>query len=141
VDRATREHAAVETVDRRPWRRVRRQRLAGLRANRGSMKIDVCTDIVINRPTETVAHYASNPDHIPQWYANVKSVAWHTEPPLRIGSRIAFVAYFLGRRLAYTYKIRENFKPPGVDDVTRAIWFDAPDPPDAQDTRESRTCC
>ena len=27
--------------------------------------------------------------------------------PLRIGSRIEFVAYFLGRRLAYTYEIAE----------------------------------
>ena len=71
------------------------------------MKIDVTSEIVIDRPPEIVARYASDPDHVPDWYANIKSVEWQTEPPLRTGSRIAFVAYFLGRRLSYTYEIAE----------------------------------
>jgi hypothetical protein len=38
---------------------------------------------------------------------NIKSVEWKTPPPATIGSRVAFVAEFLGRRMAYTYQIVE----------------------------------
>src|ERR687895_428083 len=69
------------------------------------MAIDVLTETVIARPVGEVARFAANPDNAPAWYVNIKSVEWRTAPAVSIGSRIAFVAQFLGRRLAYTYEI------------------------------------
>lgn len=71
------------------------------------MAVDVQTQIVIDRPCPEVAAFAADPSHAPTWYANIDSVEWLTDPPVRIGSRLAFRARFLGRRLAYTYEIVE----------------------------------
>ena len=71
------------------------------------MAVDVLTEIVIGRPCAEVAGYAADPSHAPQWYANIESVRWQTPPPVQVGSRMDFVARFLGRRLAYTYEITE----------------------------------
>jgi uncharacterized membrane protein len=69
--------------------------------------VDVVTETVIRRPRDEVAAYAGDPTNAPEWYANIASVEWQTPPPVGIGSRMDFVATFLGRRLAYTYEVVE----------------------------------
>lgn len=71
------------------------------------MTVDVLTEIEIARPRDAVAAFAADPANAPEWYENIVSVEWRTEPPAAVGSRMAFVARFLGRRLAYVYEIAE----------------------------------
>jgi uncharacterized protein YndB with AHSA1/START domain len=69
--------------------------------------VDVTTSIEIARPRQVVAAYAADPDHVRDWYANIDRVTWETEKPLGIGTRLAFVARFLGRTLSYTYQVTD----------------------------------
>ena len=69
--------------------------------------VDVLTEIVIERPVEAVATYAADPTNAPEWYVNIDSVQWETEPVVAVGSQATFEARFLGRTLRYTYEIVE----------------------------------
>jgi hypothetical protein len=71
------------------------------------MTVDVLSEIVIDAAPERVAAYAGDPANAPNWYVNIESVEWQTPPPATVGSRMSFVAQFLGRRLSYTYEIIE----------------------------------
>ncbi len=65
------------------------------------------TEITIARSRQAVSTYAADPDNAPAWYQNIKTVEWKTRKPLAVGTRVAFVAQFLGRRLIYTYEVTE----------------------------------
>ena len=99
------------------------------------MAVDVETSIDIGCPRTVVAAYVSNPDNATEWYVNIKSVDWETARPAVVGSRVAFVAKFLGRRIAYTYEVRdivpdERFVMSTADGPfpmqTTYAWQDAP---------------
>jgi Polyketide cyclase / dehydrase and lipid transport len=72
------------------------------------VSVDVHSEIDISRPRAEVAGYASDPDNATAWYENIEAVEWKSPKPVAVGARIAFVAKFLGRRLAYTYEVREH---------------------------------
>lgn len=71
------------------------------------MAVDVISEITIARPRAEVAAYSADPDNATVWYENIESVEWESPPPLTVGTQLAFVARFLGRRLAYTYDVIE----------------------------------
>ncbi len=71
------------------------------------MAVDVTTQLVIAAPINAVAGYASDPSNVPAWYKNITSVNWLSPKPPQVGSKIAFVAHFMGRTLRYTYEITE----------------------------------
>jgi uncharacterized protein YndB with AHSA1/START domain len=71
------------------------------------MAVDVLVETTIGRSVAVVAAFAGDPTNAPRWYANIESVDWQTPPPVGVGSRMDFVAHFLGRRLAYTYEVVE----------------------------------
>jgi len=104
------------------------------------MAVDVQTEVVIARPCDQVAAYAADPANAPHWYANIASVTWQTPPPMRVGSRLEFVARFLGRTLVYTYEVVQY--EPGAKLVMRTAQGPFPmettylfDPVDATRTR------
>ncbi|AEG44772.1 SRPBCC family protein [Isoptericola variabilis] len=69
--------------------------------------VDVRVERVIRAPVDEVAAYAADPTTAPEWYATIESVVWRTDPPVAVGSEMEFVARFLGRRIAYTYRVEE----------------------------------
>lgn len=71
------------------------------------MAVDVRSVIDIDLPRSEVAAFAADPDNAPRWYSNIKAVTWRSARPLHVGSRMEFVAEFLGRRLVYTYEVEQ----------------------------------
>ena len=62
------------------------------------MAVDVSAEIEIARPRSEVAAFAWDPRNAPVWYQRINEVRWNSAKPLAVGSRIVFVAEFMGRQ-------------------------------------------
>lgn len=71
------------------------------------MPVDVKIETLIDRPVAQLATYTNDPDNVPTWHVDIKTMEWQTEPPVALGSKCAFVAHFLGNRKAYVYEVVE----------------------------------
>ena len=71
------------------------------------MDVDVTMTADIRRPRGEVAAFACDPTNVPAWYANIRSVDVLTPGALGVGSRMRFVATFLGRTIDYTYEVSD----------------------------------
>jgi uncharacterized membrane protein len=69
------------------------------------MNIDVTAEVQIMRPLADVAAYMIDPAHDPEWIGGVREARLVGDPPLGVGSRVARVASFLGRRVEYVNEI------------------------------------
>jgi hypothetical protein len=54
--------------------------------------VDVTTGIDIDRPRRMVAAYVADPDHAPDWYANIDQIMWVTEKPLTVSTPVVAAA-------------------------------------------------
>jgi uncharacterized membrane protein len=71
------------------------------------VSIDIAAEVAIRRPLRDVAAYVIDPAHHPEWIGGVREVRMETPPPLAVGSRVARVAQFLGRRVEYVNEVTE----------------------------------
>jgi uncharacterized membrane protein len=83
------------------------------------MSVDVASEVVIERPAGIVYAYVCDPGNAPLWHGNIKSAEWKSEPLVHVGSRVYFVAEFLGKTLEYTYELAEVI--PGEKLVMRSV--------------------
>jgi uncharacterized membrane protein len=68
---------------------------------------DVVVETVVERPRGEVARYVTDWRNDPTWIGALRDVRLETEGPLRVGSRVARVASFLGRRIEYVNEVVE----------------------------------
>lgn len=71
------------------------------------MTVDVITEIAIECPRAVVAANGRGSDQCARLVREYAVGGVADRSPLRVGSRMAVVAHFLGRRLAYAYEVAE----------------------------------
>src|SRR5687768_15922343 len=70
--------------------------------------MDVQVEQVNERPREQVARYAMTPENEPEWIGGIKESHMVTDPPVRVGTEVARVASFLGKRIDYALRVTQH---------------------------------
>ena len=73
----------------------------------GGLAVDISAEIVINKPRDEVAAFASDPDNDPAWIGGIVEAKTLTDPPFSKATKVARVASFLGRRMEYEPEVVE----------------------------------
>lgn len=71
------------------------------------MGVDVEAEVLIRRPRQEVASFATEPANDPRWISGIKSARMLTDPPVRVGTRVERLASFLGKRIEYVMEVAE----------------------------------
>jgi len=71
------------------------------------MGVDITAEIVINRPRDEVAAFASDPQNDSTWIGGIVEAKTVTDPPFGVGTKVARVASFLRRKMHYTPEVVE----------------------------------
>jgi uncharacterized membrane protein len=69
--------------------------------------IDVSAETRISRPRPDVAGYVTDPANDPSWIGGIREARLLGDQPVAVGSRVARVASFLGRRIEYVNEVTE----------------------------------
>jgi hypothetical protein len=69
------------------------------------MSVDITARVHIDRDPAAVAAFMTDPANDPQWIGGLREAELVDEGPVRVGSRVRRVAYFLRRRVEYVNEI------------------------------------
>ena len=74
------------------------------------MSVDVTVETEIARPAAEVASYATDCSNDAVWIGGISEANMLTNPPLGVGTHVARVAHFLGKRIEYVNEV-ERYEP------------------------------
>jgi hypothetical protein len=69
------------------------------------MSVDITARVLVQRDPATVAAYMTDPANDPEWIGGLREARLLGDGPVRVGSHVARVAYFLRRRVDYINEI------------------------------------
>jgi uncharacterized membrane protein len=69
--------------------------------------IEVTASVSIHRSADDVFAFLADMENNPRWQQGMRSCAWTSEPPLRLGSTYDQEASFLGKKITSSFEVVE----------------------------------